>query len=1035
MSHPPLMRFLGLDEHSSDRSLLGLSPDKVSSNQLVAKALDQRLADLDRHPGARSPAAAAVRRRLGEAAGRLMASLAVTSAESDVPTGESVEPADDAVRLGRSSPAPPPLIAEQLRLKSEAIDVESARSEEPETVDDVGPGTTMPSPQKPGTGTVATLTEFDRTVLAILVGSGGWNASSRGRLIGLAAQRGIKPAMLMRIVSGLAELLHGGEFETVAGTNRAIDVAQLPTVVPREPTRMEVRMNQLSEVLSSEFRGETSGSRVRLGIFFSMIAILLIGLFTALLMMPSPVVEATNKAEALELARQQLIKAAAGSDQEPVADRNASGFLTDTSDEASEEITVIPASWSEAPGFEGDRRQGRELVLAQDASNWVQALSVLARKASLPQATASSRIFREYDAFLDDAGRCWPLLDPVLRGQLVEAMVSPVANGVSRDIRADLVNELGGRLTQLRGPLDVWSSSWVAGLLGAIREDPLQSEATRILASELLSLDLGPRRKTRGSEEQPFTVSTGRKLDAMVADLFALATNEQSGTYDAWENWIQAQRSLRKSALLDVALLDAIMLILDQGYALERPGMPLNILARLLSELDFSARSDDPELMKMNVRSWLESEDITSDNLWVLTSLLAQSVDVPWWNSRHVLSPGASTAERLALADLVETSWPQRLPTERPRGIPVPGELLERMEFLHARLLQKGTPESQAAVLHALLAASRLTAAAESFEAGDLETGAEELDEAKVLIQSPHEPTLLPTNLGSEPGRSQQRDGTWSEQWKRSNRDISERQALLRRLKQQTGGDLGPIDAANLVTEAYRGSPRDIRLLAQEVVVDTFPNGPNVALALLNQFESAPLNQDTMDFLHRFSAETLPPLSDANWRRASRLVLARHAFGLHRSNLHDIDQLINAYADVLRSRFERLGGDAYLRNSDPQEIVSALVSLLERRASGRFVAEPIPAPLEELERRRSVRWASANGSAQQLASELAALVDLTTFETGSLRPDLRRELIDGHADLTTRVAVAPDVLRQLLVLEIALGDLIMKRLEAEKEGA
>ena len=214
----------------------------------------------------------------------------------------------------------------------------------------------------------------------------------------------------------------------------------------------------------------------------------------------------------------------------------------------------------------------------------------------------------------------------------------------------------------------------------------------------------------------------------------------------------------------------------------------------------------------------------------------------------------------------------------------------------------------------------------------------------------------------------------------------------------------------------------------------TFANGPNVAMALLNQFESAPLNQDTVDFLLRFSSETLPPLSDENWRLASRLVLARHAFDLHRSSLHDIDQLITAYADVLRSRFERLGGDAYLRNSDPQEIASALVSLFERRAAGRFVAEPIPAPLEELERRRSVRWASANGAAQQLASELAALVDLTTFETGSLRPDLRRELIDGHADLTTRVAVAPDVLRQLLVLEIALGDLIMKRLEVE-DGA
>ena len=267
MSHPPLMRFLGLDEHSSDRSILGLSPHEISSSQLIASALDQRLADLDRHPGARTPAAAAVRRRLGEAAGRLMASLTVAATESNPPF---MDPAEELRRLHAVTPAPPPPIAEQLRRRSEDMDADAPDEEEVVVVENSEPIDTRIQPLQPGTGTVATLTEFDRTVLAILVGSGGWNASSRGRLIGLAAQRGLKPAMLMRIVSGLAELLQGGEFETVAGTNRAIDVAQLPTVVPREPTLMEVRMNQMSEILSSEFRGESSGSRIRLGIFFWM---------------------------------------------------------------------------------------------------------------------------------------------------------------------------------------------------------------------------------------------------------------------------------------------------------------------------------------------------------------------------------------------------------------------------------------------------------------------------------------------------------------------------------------------------------------------------------------------------------------------------------------------------------------------------------------------------------------------------------------------------------------------------------------------
>ena len=118
MSHPPLRRFLGLDEHSSDRSLLGLSPEDVPSNQSIADALDRRLAELDRHPGARSPAAAAVRRRLGEAAGRVMASSAVSAAEPSAPT---VDQSDNPTVNGdskrpdpASAPAPPPMIADRL---------------------------------------------------------------------------------------------------------------------------------------------------------------------------------------------------------------------------------------------------------------------------------------------------------------------------------------------------------------------------------------------------------------------------------------------------------------------------------------------------------------------------------------------------------------------------------------------------------------------------------------------------------------------------------------------------------------------------------------------------------------------------------------------------------------------------------------------------------------------------------------------------------------------------------------------------------
>ena len=1045
MSHSPLMRYLGLEDGAGDRALLGLHPDVQPTATQVEAALEARLARLHRHPNAKSASAGEVEEVLNKASLRLLQRIRGTSTPPKRPT--TIPAPEPAISKPPSSPKPPPALESKIRRRAAEAEKAAAAAKEAARVDErrkadqarsESGGTSGPSasgPTRPGTGSVAGLTDFDRTILAILVGSGGWNAASRGRLIGLAASRGLKPAALLRIVRGLATLLHGGGFESLSGAPRAIDVALPPPPVPRAPTRMESRMNQISEVLASEFRGDTSGARMRLGIICSVLAIILVGLFVGLLMLPSPAIEqARQKAKESE-ARQAIIDAAearVAADRERQAPGRRSGGFLPGGDGMSDVPLVIPARWDEPPTFQADRRPTAEVLRSHDAPIWITEMSALARKASLPQASASASLVRNFEATLGDAGRCWPLLDPSIRGRLVTAITDPVSTSASSELREKLLRRIDGQLLDFDEPLDVWRASWAAGLFGVITVDPLQPESARILASELLSMDLGPRRRTRELGEDPFSVAAGRKLDALVPALFELTRNEQPRAHDAWELWIEAQRSVRSGALLEVALLDAVMVVLEEGAAFDRPGMQVELLGRLLSELDFSPRAHDTELMKMNLRSWFESADITSDNLWALGSLLASSIDVPWWDGRHVPSPTATMSERMAMADRIIVDWPQRLPTERPRGIPVPGDLLDRLEGLQAELANRSMPEEQVDVLAALVDNARLTAAAEAFENGDLEAGAEFLLDVETGVLTPYAPTGQPESVVGPIGASRERDGVWTEQWNRLGRDLDERQAHLRRLKQRTDGDLGIVDAQSLVYTAYRGIPREIRLLAQEVVVDSFPMGPNVALALLDQFEYAPLNQETVDFLKRFTVDPLPALSDKSWRETARLAMARHAFEVHQTVMHDVDTLINTYATILRDRFELLGGEAYLRDADPEEIASALVSLIERRATGRFVSDPIPAPLAELERRRGVRWASADGSAQQLASELSALVDLATYESSSLRPDQRRQLVERHAELTARVAVSPNVLQQILLLEQALGELIIMRLEAAR---
>jgi hypothetical protein len=1019
MNHPPLRRFLGLDDRASDLAVLGLDTDVAPDPEVILRALAARIERLERHPAAESADAAVVRQHLNEAAERLIAP------PEHVAGGPSRTTPRNPFRPVEETPPPPPM-------PTETFDSGSMDFAADDEADAAPPVTAATGPTRPGTGTVATLTDFDRTVLAILVGSGGWNAQSRGRLIELAGRRGVKPAALKRIVSGLAQLLHGGGFEAVAGAERAIDVALPPVTVPRAPTRMEVRMNQISEILSSEVRGETSGSRLRLGILFSLISIVLVGLFVAMLMLPSPAIEAARRKAAEVAARESLLATEDATDGMADVPRASAGFTEpDATDPAAQ--VVIPASWDDVPGFQGTARPNRALLRSHDAPGWITDLATLSRKASLPQASSSGRLLIDYRSFMEDAASCWPLLDPVIRSKLVSALLEPTAVGVSPGVREALFERIEDGFVTLNEPEDVWKASWAAGLLGTLVSDPIQPESMRARATERLLSELGSRRRTRGMSENPFEVTAGRRLDRMPSTLLQLAVDEDPEATDAWEYWIQAQKAVRSGVLLDVAWLDAIQVILDEGHALERPGLPLDVLGRLVSELDFSSRAHDPELLKMNLRSWFESAEVPSDNLWVLTSLLARSVEVPWWDGRLVLSPAATSVERRLMVQRFEAEWPKLLPTERPRGIPVSANALARMQSLRERLLLDVPRGDQIGMLHRLVTSARLTAAMEAFESGEPEIGFEELARAETGIEEAYEPLLHPEHVTGEIGSSEQRDGIWAEQWKRAGRENREaRGALLRQLKQRRGGDLGPVDAAALANEAYRGQPRDIRLLAQSVIVEDFAMGPNVAMALLDLFEYSPKNPELVDFFFNLGVNDMPVMTEKNWHAGARLALARHAFGIQASELHDLDLLAATYASILGARFERLGGDAYLLESRPEEVASALTSLIERRARERFVSNPIPASLQELERRRAVRWTSARTAAQQLAAELTALVDLATYESGSLRPDLRQILAEDHLELTSRVATASDVLEQLLSLEVALGDLILVRLEAEE---
>ncbi|MHC5023445.1 MAG: hypothetical protein ACYTGG_05980, partial [Planctomycetota bacterium] len=121
------------------------------------------------------------------------------------------------------------------------------------------------------------LTQFDRQALAILVGCGGWNHASRGRLVGLASTYGVTVSGLMKVIVGLSNYAKSGgprlgAAEITRGQDQ-LDALPMPARLRVEPDRMERLVAALDEKFSRAFAEDSAAARIRLSIGFSLLTL------------------------------------------------------------------------------------------------------------------------------------------------------------------------------------------------------------------------------------------------------------------------------------------------------------------------------------------------------------------------------------------------------------------------------------------------------------------------------------------------------------------------------------------------------------------------------------------------------------------------------------------------------------------------------------------------------------------------------------------------------------------------------------------
>ncbi len=971
----PEMRFFGLAGQVDDLALLGIDSEDAVTAAGITQALERRLESLDRHPARMSASAQELRKRLNQVSSRLHA----------------LGGFDDVSKHSRP--------------------------------DDVS----TPTVRSTGIG----ITPFDRMILSILVASGGWNAASRGRITGLAALHSVHPKAMTRIMTGLSQVLRDGDLALPSGSFVANAASARRVSDMQDSARrlmggegaspmMTAAMDHVSMRLSREFSGETPGSRIRILITCGVCSIVLIALFTLALNVPSPIVTRMEE----ERVKQEVL-------DEELRAIGLEETLAPAIGTTSDQPMVEPAIWTTRPSLVGSIGRSSAEVSLQ-ALDWIEELGVVARKASLPDQGSDEALIRTYGSLVLDAGSSWPLLDPRLRMKVIKASLRPISasSGVERARRllaeVDALGVLDPSATEAP-----WRIAWSSGLLAMIAGGADMSESLRADARALRK-DASPRRSSNRLQEDLFARSAGLALDVMVPTLISRLERDRQGAADQIEFWLLAQNALRNGALFEVAILDAVGEVLRERVVIE-PGSPVvDMLARLLGEIDFSPRAFDPVLVRLNLMDWFQDEEISSPNLWMLGSLVDRLGEVSWWTEELIVAPDANIDRRSNAAARIASLWPRFSVGDRPRGVLVPGIEFERLEHALRLLDDMEPPSDDVDRLHEIRMFSLLILTLEAYELDRRVDALDSLREVETLSAEGCRVTRRSEQLFGEPGRSASRDGGWAALWDRSRRDSTERLEALRELEGFGGGDLGVEDAAMLAQVVFQGPTPDIRRLAQAITTEYFSEGPNVALALLNGFERPRRERASSEFIQGLSGRPLPAVGDVNWTLEARRQLASHAFKLLETTMHDIDRLAAEYARTLEARARIRGSASINPRGTASALLSDLVDTTSRRLEGRAARDPVPATLLELTRRRAVRSEQAVREPQRTVAQLFCLMDLMCFETALLRPDLRARLIERHSDVTAAMASATNVLDQILMLQREIARLLIDRLEPDE---
>lgn len=707
----------------------------------------------------------------------------------------------------------------------------------------------------------------------------------------------------------------------------------------------------------------------------------------------------------------------------------------------------VPAA---APGEKPAEPESRSAFT--DAPTIVRGLQQSTATAKTDPATGLSK----FRAAIVPLAEWWPKLDPGQRRAADAAVIEflyALSNAPDSAVLViDEIQRHSGRLgvSAAKSSLeagDVWPASWATGLLARLSVERELPRGVAARVAESLNAALGAGRVTAVATFEDGALAALRRMPPrLVAKSEALNTKPRTSA-EAFKRWVEAiTRVGGDEAGVERALVDALEQVLIDGPEPSEDPAAYEAVEILATRIRW--RETGPA--RGRLLEWFNDGRVTVADMNVLTSIVAGKSNAENVSPAMILSASATTDERAQMRSVYASAWGLTKAEARDSA------LAQWRQNVDA-FIAAGVPSDagdDVALMVALVQATRYNEAARQLWLGD-GSGAkrtiEEISGTQAAMAAGA--SFLPSGaiaplppLGPGSGKLARTGGTgggfaggdpsasWGESFLRAERNIPVR---IERLKaaELLAPPLSRLDASLLVQTALFGSPAQVRLTAQQVVMK-FPDDPAIVLACLDHLPVAPKVRGVSEMLERIVRPSrLPKLGDPDWEITARRALVDRLLSMLAAQ--SPQAAIDQGTLFIASAYERMAGPSpsgprgggsggsVAESAGDRASRSArdLFGMLRLEADRLPPADRPPMTPDQIERRLASRLAMASGPVQQFAAEQVALAEMLAYVICAERPVQSTKAREIAETMVADRRSAKHIFQQMIVTEQAMSRL------------